>query len=196
MTGDNTHMAEKMTTFEVDGGGTLRVAGFVDATRRQDFYPHVATWWDESTENLKQAVCECPPLRWALEKIYRQNTEEDAPDPAGDLKVLNGWLDTVSPQFLQTEILPTLRDWFANPPTASGEEEYLDRSTTTGQGYALSIFEAMEPDALDILGVEIVYGASPGSSYMSAELKHDIDAANTAAAENGIPVRFVKTAPR
>lgn len=192
MKDDNTNKAEPVTTFEVGSGGTLRVAGFVNATQRKDFYPHIAYWWDESTESLKQALSECPPLRWALEKIYWDHNEETEPDPAEDLKHLLAWLDGVPSEMLQEQILPALRDWFEQPPKWGFEDDYLDTSTTTGQGAALSFFNGMEAEDLLLLGVEIIEGDRPGSSYMAAELMGDIDEANAVAVENGLPVRFIK----
>lgn len=192
MTDDNKIKTEPFTTFEVESSGTLRVAGFTNATQRKDFYPHIADWWDESTESLKQAISECPPLRWALEKIYWDQNEDSAPDPAEDLKILHAWLDGASSENLEDQILPALRNWFEQPPKWSFEDDYLDTSTTTGQGAALSFFNGMEAEDLFLLGVEIIEGDRPGSSYMAAELTGDIDEANAAADEYGLPVRFIK----
>lgn len=192
MTDDNKIEPKLFTTFEVDSGGTLRVAGFVNATQRKDFYPHIADWWDENTESLKQAMNECLPLRWALEKIYWDQHGETAPDPAEDPIHLHTWLNALPSEMLQEQILPVLRDWFEQPPKWSFEDDYFDTSTTTGQGAALSFFNGMEPEELYLLGVEIIEGDRPGSSYMAAELTGDIDEANAAAVENGLPVRFIK----
>jgi hypothetical protein len=41
------------------------------------------------------------------------------------------------------------------------------------------------------LGVDIVEGEHPGSTYYAAELRGNIDEANRAAEAAGIPVRFV-----
>jgi hypothetical protein len=50
----------------------------------------------------------------------------------------------------------------------------------------------MEPDDLEALGVEIVEGEHPGSTYYAAELRGDLGAANRVAVERGIPVRFLR----
>jgi hypothetical protein len=44
---------------------------------------------------------------------------------------------------------------------------------------------------LDALGVVIIEGEHPGSTYYAAELVRDIDDANRAAKAAGLPVRFV-----
>lgn len=192
MSSNNTKNAQDITVFEVDSAGTLSVAEFVNATQRKDFYPQIADWWDDSTENLKQAINECPPFRWALEKLYWDYNDEDAADPAEDLQTLTAWLDTFAADSLHERIMPALRLWFEQPPKWSFEDDYLDTSNSTGQGAAMSYFKGMDAGDLDLLGVEIVEGDSPGSTYMAAELNGDIEVANALAVENGIPVRFKK----
>ena len=43
---------------------------------------------------------------------------------------------------------------------------------------------------LDALGVEIIEGKHPGSSYYAAELRQDVDYANEVAREMGWEFRF------
>ncbi len=67
---------------------------------------------------------------------------------------------------------------------------YLPESGTA-QGAALAFFRRMAVDDLETLGVDVVEGEHPGSTYYAAELRGDIDEANRAAEAAGIPVRFV-----
>lgn len=53
-----------------------------------------------------------------------------------------------------------------------------------------SFFSGLDREELDTLGVKIVDGDRPGSSYFAAELHEDLDEANRIAAEIGLPVRF------
>jgi len=55
----------------------------------------------------------------------------------------------------------------------------------------MEFFQSMDVDQLETLGVEVVEGEHPGSTYYAAELRNDIDQANRAAQQAGIPVRFV-----
>ena len=48
----------------------------------------------------------------------------------------------------------------------------------------------MATDDLETLGVDVVEGEHPGSTYYAAELRGDIEEANRAAEAAGIPVRF------
>jgi hypothetical protein len=50
----------------------------------------------------------------------------------------------------------------------------------------------MDANSVDLLGVDIVEGEHPGSTYYAAELRGDIDVANRAAEAAGLRVRFVK----
>ncbi len=59
------------------------------------------------------------------------------------------------------------------------------------QEAALLFFRKMPPEALDKLGIEIVEGEHPGSSYFAAELRSEIDQANRSASNSGIRVRFM-----
>ena len=49
----------------------------------------------------------------------------------------------------------------------------------------------MDRDQLETLGVQVIEGDFPGSSYYAAELGVDISKANRAAKKAGIPVRFI-----
>ena len=48
----------------------------------------------------------------------------------------------------------------------------------------------MEADILDLLGIVVVEGEHPGSTYYAAELRQPIEAANAAAEALGLPFRF------
>jgi hypothetical protein len=50
----------------------------------------------------------------------------------------------------------------------------------------------MDSDALEALGVTIVEGEHPGSSYFAAELTGDVEVENKAAKAAGIALRFKK----
>lgn len=58
------------------------------------------------------------------------------------------------------------------------------------QGEALGFFEALDREIREALGVVIVDGDQPGSSYFAAELRNDIADANRVAAQIGLPFMF------
>ena len=67
--------------------------------------------------------------------------------------------------------------------------DYWPRSAGL-QGEALCFFENLGRDVRNALGVVIVEGDHPGSSYFAAELQNDIADANKQATLLGLPFRF------
>ena len=59
-----------------------------------------------------------------------------------------------------------------------------------GQGQAYRFFEDLDPGTRKALGVVLVEGEHPGSTYWAAELRGDLDAANVAAEAMALPIRF------
>ena len=64
------------------------------------------------------------------------------------------------------------------------------RVGNAAQRAALTYFQQMDDQTLDLLGVEIVEGEHPGSSYFAAELRRSVEEANRAAEKASLPVRF------
>jgi hypothetical protein len=58
------------------------------------------------------------------------------------------------------------------------------------RGEAKQFFEGLGRTALEVMGVRIVDGDCPGSSYFAARLVGSIDAANAGAESLGFPFRF------
>jgi hypothetical protein len=204
--------AEPVTVFEVSDGGTLRMANYTEAETRAEFYEYVAGFWARSPKDLAEAMAECQPLAWAVQSIYfdfRNELEADLQD-AGDGRKRNlsdlkarldalpkepeegavDWLLSLSNKEFEDRVFPLIETWFGEPPNWNFEDDYLPEAGTA-QGAALMFFRDMEGDDLDTLGVDVVEGMHPGSTYYAAELRGDIHEANRTAEEAGIPVRFV-----
>jgi len=79
-------------------------------------------------------------------------------------------------------------DWLAEPIDWD-EQEWFPRDWS-GQGAALEFFHRLDRDALYALGVAIVEGDHPGSSYYAAELRNELADANATAQRLGLPFRF------
>lgn len=207
--------AEPIAVFEVSDGGTLRMANYAEAETRAEFYEYVAGFWSGSPKDLAEAMGECQPLAWAVHSIYsdfRAELEADLQDAQGaggghkrklaDLKArllalpeepeegAVDWLLSLSPKEFEDRVVPVIETWFGEPPNWNFEDDYLPESGTA-QGAALEFFRDMTADELETLGVDVVEGEHPGSTYYAAELRGDIEEANRAAEAAGIPVRFV-----
>ncbi len=208
--------AEPITEFEVTEGGTLRMADYVEAETRADFYEYVASFWSNSPADLAYAMDECQPLAWAVHPLYADFREEleadiqsaedqDKPNrrkiaalkarleamPEEPFDGASEWSLRLTTAEFEARIVPAIQAWFAEPPDWSFEDDYLPESGTA-QGAALEFFRSMDNKSADLLGVEIFEGDHPGSTYHAAELRGDIDAANTAAISCGLAVRFVR----
>ena len=203
-----------ITEFEVGSSGTLTVADFREPQTRSDFYESVSDSWVESPAHLANAMGECKPLAWAVHAIYTELRDEIQADLDGiahssgiskkralalkaRIKTMpeepednaEDWLLTLTSSEFEARVVAEIEKWFDSPPNWNWEDDYLPRNGTA-QGAALEFFLSMDGDILDMLGVEIVEGEHPGSSYYAAELTGDIDSANKAAADAGIQVRF------
>ena len=81
-----------------------------------------------------------------------------------------------------------LENWLADPVDWA-QSEFWPRGWSS-QGKALSFFQQMDGDIVDSLGVVIIEGEHPGSSYYAAELRMPIEDANETAELLGLPFRF------
>lgn len=87
--------------------------------------------------------------------------------------------------------LALIDDWLEEPVNWNASEWWP--RDWSGQGKALSFFQSMDDDLLDALGVVIVEGEHPGSSYYAAELRQPVGDANVTAESLGLPFRFATT---
>lgn len=81
-----------------------------------------------------------------------------------------------------------VQEWLDSPLDWSQSEWFPDEASA--QGLAYKYFLQMDGEILDALGVVIVEGDHPGSTYFAAELRQPLDEANEAAAKLGLPFRF------
>ena len=210
----NTKNQEPVTEFIVESYGTLRMANFVEPKIRSEFYDSISSNWSESPSYLSDTMEECQPLAWAVQSIYTEVRDEIQSDldeiceKTGHLKKrfaaltarlktmpeepedgTEAWLLSLSTTEFQEHVVPKIEKWFNEPPNWNWEDDYLPREGTS-QGAALEFFHYMVSNDLDVIGVVIVEGEHPGSTYYAAELEIDVDAANKAAEDACIPVRF------
>lgn len=89
-------------------------------------------------------------------------------------------------------VLPRFRalitDWLMQPPDYMQSEFFPVNHGC--QGRAKAFFEMLDSDTLDALGVVIVEGDHPGSTYYAAELRRDMEDANIVAMRLKLPFRF------
>lgn len=203
-----------ITEFDVNSSGSISLSNFPEFETRSDFYDSISGSWHQSPVDLAEAMDECPPLAWAVHSIYSEIREEiqsslDAISkqsgvlakrtnalkarlkgmPEEPEQGVESWLLSLTNSEFEDLVVPEIEKWFNSPPNWNWEDDYLPKNSTS-QGAALEFFQRMDEDDLDAIGVVIVEGEHPGSTYYAAELEVELDIANKAAAEAGIPVRF------
>mgnify|MGYP001461362828 CR=1 FL=1 len=201
--------------FIVGEGGTLSMSGTPVPEARYEVYEHIADDWQASAQDLFDAMDQCEPLAWAVHAIYEEVREQvesslklavaqrafnqprinalakrlsrmpdDPSEAAGE------WLLALSDEEFDQLIVPVIRDWFDAAPDPIHETDYLP-DTATPQGLAMTYWQQAEAALREALGVVIVEGEHPGSTYFAAELTQPVDLANQRALALKVPIRFV-----
>jgi hypothetical protein len=202
-----------ITTFDVLEGGTLLMADHEESQTRAQIYEDVVDYWS-SPAGLLDCMSQCRPLAWEVHSIYSELREDltaeaakaHAAGPSGKqrLKALNArlrrmpeepedgvtsWVLALSAKEFGQQVEPAVEKWLESPADDAYESDYLPPSATA-QGAALQFFQSFAPDELEELGVLVVEGEHPGSSYYAAELRVPVHRANKTAVSAGMPVRF------
>jgi|GEM_PF-1266171 len=98
------------------------------------------------------------------------------------------WLEA-EPKKAREAYAETVETFLADSPDWGNEYECLPNDANA-QGAAYQYFVGEDPELLDTLGVVVVQGDHPGSSYFAAELRVPPEEANAAAKAANIPIRF------
>lgn len=139
-------------------------------------------------------------LRYAFERAYidyiEQRQDEDDPkwreisaDDHAQEHVLE-WADQLEIEH-KVKYEEILSGWLHSSIDWGNEYEFF-YEIESGQGAAYEFFRNEASDLLDALGIQIVEGDHPGSSYYAAELRNDVASANKAAADRGLNLRFIE----
>ncbi|HEB51829.1 MAG TPA: hypothetical protein ENI87_01105 [bacterium] len=88
-----------------------------------------------------------------------------------------------------SEVRAAVEAWLQDEPDTWGSELWPDE--VSGQGRVLQFFrDGSGSKWCTELGVDVVEGEHPGSTYYAAELRIPIEEANRRAERLGIPIRF------
>lgn len=198
--------------FEVNEHGTLIEEGVKEPEIWADIFDYLAGADFNDPETTIQELKRCYPLSVYLDaqldkKI--ESLEEDLDsDPPASKKALSAlqekidalksfreeyeepwqeWIELEGKEGL-AKFKELVDDWLTDPIDWMQSEWIPVRSGA--QGAAFGFFEDQPYELLQELGVVIVDGEHPGSSYVAAELRANIDDANVAAERLGLPFRF------
>lgn len=97
------------------------------------------------------------------------------------------WLESQG-EALAAQALPMVVEWLRGK--ADGDDVQRIAPREGPAGYGLDFFSRLDVVLLNAMGVELVHGDHPGSSFNAARLRHSPTAANEVAVAMGIPIRF------
>ena len=172
--------------FEVDEYGTIRPRGAAEVSLNRQIFTDINPRRLDTPDDLVEAIESAYPLQVRVEVMAEAELGDDVDD--ADDEVWCIWvrrLDAAGLAALRQKVL----DWLDEEADWEWAEFFPQHAGPQGEG--LAYFESLRIDDLEELGVVLVYGDHPGSSYFAAELKTDIESANSRAIDLGLCVRFV-----
>jgi len=169
--------------FEVNDYGSISFADFEVPTTREDAYGYSVS--ELQNINDLQNFAESSTLNYRLQHVYESEIEYEPEDR--DF----GWITWLkeSPNEARGPIYAEVERYLAEAPDYSEEWEMMP-DNANAQGAAYQFFHSEDWGLLDQLGIVIVDGEHPGSSYFAAELRIPVDEANQRANDLGAPYRF------
>ncbi len=191
--------------FEVDEFQTIRDPRVPEPEIRADIFDDIVPASIKTPEQLI-AISEPGPMWRRLTELTderRQEIEwslddELAPGERRCLKRIagllaapdEGWKHWVRLEGRRsmTGLRNIVTDWLAEP--IDWDEHVWFPDDIGSMGAAKVFFDSLDFDTLDELGIKIVEGEYPGSTYYAAELTGEVEVANVVAARLGLPVRF------
>lgn len=185
-----TEAADRWHLFEVGEYNTLSYANFLEPTTRYDAYgfysrSDVPEWMLENFHDLYDPI----------QDLYREHLHATRPrlgEAAIEARVEADWLTWCrrAKGKDREQIDQVIDNWLSDAPDEDREWEYYYK-TGNAQGAAYGYFQYEDPDLMDELGIVVIEGDHPGSTYYAAELHIAVEDANSIAAKNGWPIRFV-----
>ena len=185
-----TEAASTWDLFEVSEFGSLSYANFEEPTTRYDAY----AFSDAGDVDASMLESHCD-LYEPIQTLYREHLLEEDPEldeATLEERVTDEWLEWCQ-QASGTDhtiIDRIIDDWLSEAPDPCQEWESYYK-TGDAQGAAYDHFRREDPELMDALGIVVIEGDCPGSSYYAAELHTEVEAANRIAAERGWTIRFV-----
>jgi hypothetical protein len=184
----------KLRDFEVSGSGTISDPSVVAPIINADLFElddH------DTVEGLILTIECCQPLLFAIQQLaWEKKVELSEEGTASELLTALKDEDFGWKEWIRLEGDNGL-NWFRTYIDETWLRQMINWSYVdyfpkhySGVAVAKQYFEGLNDKTLDALGVEIIEGEHPGSSYYAAEMRHDIDYANQVAREMGLEFRF------
>lgn len=220
----NAPIQYELTILDVDHNGTITDPTVPEPCTRADVFGSVSLRFTQSCEDLIGEIEQCEPLVWhfrqlgqehalelsqRLRQVGRGSARMDGPQLSpterlilralrddGDENEGDGWQRWIefSGDTHLEHFKSLVDDWLASDIDWA-EEAYFDAGYS-GQDVAKRILEDLPMRILKALGVVIVDGEHPGSTYTAAQLRKSVTEANDVAQLLELPIRFAQQAKR
>lgn len=182
--------------FEVNDYGTLSYANFEEPKTRREGY-----WYADSSDFDVGEIERHWSLNERIKDLYRDALIERAESHPLAAEVDHGAIDECVEDSWDTwfkessgkdreAIENEIETWLDEEPDWANEWEDLYKSGTA-QGAAYDHFMLEDSEVMEALGIVVIEGECPGSSYFAAELRIPIEDANEIAQARGWEIRFV-----
>ena len=194
--------------FLVNQSGTLSLEGYRASETRMDAYGISSSYFMTHSDLALEADTHQPVL-WELQnlftnwrdaeieilssnssnqdsaEVFQTKWDEDFLDDADNV---TNWLKQLSKEQF-SQVSKAMLAWGSGDPSCD-DDDFIDEPMS-GQDMAYQMFsEGCYADEAEVLGIEIVEGDHPGSSYYAAELSITLAEANKKAESAGFDLRF------
>ena len=203
---------EQPWLFEVNDHGTLIDADVWEPKIWSDIFDSISTWQFKNPKDVINEVKACMPLTAHLnQELEREIDGLEENLSAGQnlsiperlvlerkIKALKDfrdeyedpWIDWVELEGREgVNKFKSLIDEWLNGDIDWGQSEWFPLRSGS-QGRAFGFFQDQPSELLNVLGIVVIEGEHPGSSYYAAELHESIQHANESVERLGLPFRF------
>lgn len=184
--------------FTVSAEGRIGNGGYEAPRTRADAFDlddtNVGT-----ADDLLDAAEMTQPLSWHLNEQYQDfwgnlSDEDQEKWPEEPEEGVEAWVRGLTPEAFAA-LRQTVLAWLQSEPDYINEEDEYFSVPAGGGDHAFQFFrDHFQGDPEELLGVVVVEGTHPGSTYYAAELGVSVDEANRRAEQFGIPIRFARDA--
>ena len=174
----------RLQVFEVDMAGTITLNFPEPRTNSEAF--RIGGY--RTVGQLISTVQDCPPLEFAVDQAVLDYKTLLGDDRSKMAQEDSDWCEWISADEQVLNWLIAFIDAWLEMEVDFGDSEFFQ--CTSGDGYALRYFQRFDVETLDQLGVYLIEGEHPGSSFSGAVLREDIDYANQIARGKGLGFRF------
>jgi len=207
-----TQAQESPWYFEVNDQGTLVDSDVSEPQSWSDIFDSISTWQFQNSKHVINEVKACMPLAaFPNQELENElcSLEEDLNDEKyhsssermsleEKIKTLkkyqdeyeDPWMDWVELEGAEgVSKFKALIDKWLNEPIDWGQSEWFPLRSGS-QGRAFGFFQDQPHELLNALGIVLIEGEHPGSTYYAAELRESLDHANESAKQLKLPFRF------